>query len=82
MDFRVTEPEPLFLLLLPAARQEPDLAYGEAPRLKLGRVRPPRELVYAAEASHGSPGIIIVVVCDACAAARLFDCLDFSLPRS
>ena len=54
----------------PAARQEPDLAYGEAAGLKRGRVRPPRELVYAAEASPGSRGSIIAAIFIRCPAQR------------
>ena len=53
-----------------AARQEPDLAYGEAAGLKRGRVRPPRELVYAAEASPGSRGTIIAAIFSRCPAQR------------
>ena len=51
-----------------AARQEPDLAYSEAAGLKRGRVRPPRELVYAAEASPGSRGTIIAAIFIRCPA--------------
>ena len=53
-----------------AARQEPDLAYGEAAGLKRGRVRPPRELVYAADASPGSRGTIIAAIFIRCPAQR------------
>ena len=51
-----------------AARQEPDLAYSEAAGLKRGRVRPPRELVYAADASPGSRGTIIAAIFIRCPA--------------
>ena len=53
-----------------AARQEPDLAYGEAAGLKRGRVRPPRELVYAGDASPGSRGSIIAAIFIRCPAQR------------
>ena len=51
-----------------AERQEPDLAYSEAAGLKRGRVRPPRELVYAADASPGSRGSIIAAIFIRCPA--------------
>ena len=71
-----------------AARQEPDLAYGEAAGLKRGRFRPPRELVYAADASPGSRGTIIAAIFIRCPAQRtlltfgLFNSISDSLAAS